>query len=103
MKTLLVGVMLLFPSLALADQPGCAADCGGTQGVPYGTYQNYWNVQQEQENQSIPTIPHQTYNDGNLPPQSPVSPRSSAGGNGNRDLAPSPEMNNGPVADPYGR
>ncbi len=102
MKTLLVvGVMLLFPSLALADQPGCAADCGGTQGVPYGTYQNYWNVQQEQENQSIPTTPHKTYNDGNLPPQSPVSP----GGNGNRDLAPSQEMNNGPgpIANPYGR
>ena len=96
MKTLLVvGVMLLFPSLVLADQPGCAADCGGTQGVPYGTYENYWNVQQQQENRSIP----QTY--GNLPPQSPVSP----GGNGNRDLGPSPEMNNGPgpVANPYGR
>lgn len=87
MKTLLVAVILIFPSLAFAGQPGapgCAADCGGTQGVPYGTYQNYWNVQQQQENQSIPTTPHQTYNDGNLPPQSTVSP----GGNGNRDLAP---------------
>ena len=101
MKTLLVVAMLLFPSLALADQPGCAADCGGTQGVPYGAYQNYWNVQQEQENQAIPTIPHQIYNNGNLPPQSPVSP----GGNGNRDLGPSPEMNNGPgpIANPYGQ
>ena len=95
MKILLVGAMLLFPSLALADQPGCAADCGGTQGVPYGTYENYWNVQQQQENRSIP----QTY--GTLPPQSPFSP----GGNGNRDLAPSPETNDGPgpVANPYGR
>ena len=100
-KMFLVIAMVLFPSLALAAQPGCAVDCGGTQGVPYGTYQNYWNTEQQEQNQSIPTTPHQIYNDRNSPGQSTVSP----GGNGNRDLAPSQEMNNGPgpIANPYGR